>query len=137
MHVLDPLVVGLQVAHLLDRSAVVLDRIRLLDVADKVLGLYEVLGAGVDVLVLDNVRQLACLGIFLLFGQLHLLRLEELLLVALADGLAVLPVSMLLVSDGVPVDLDVLAVSEHRIQVVLDLTRLQVLAPLARHLALA
>ena len=137
MHVLDPLVVGLQVAHLLDRSAVVLDRIRLLDVADKVLGLYEVLGAGVDVLVLDNVRQLACLGIFLRFGQLHLLRLEELLLVALADDLAVLPVSMLHVSDGVPVDLDVLAVSEHRIQVVLDLTRLKVLAPLARHLALA
>ena len=137
MHVLDPLVVGLQVAHLLDRSAVVLDRIRLLDVADKVLGLYEVLGAGVDVLVLDNVRQLACLGIFLRFGQLHLLRLEELLLVALADGLAVLPVLMLLVSDGVPVDLDVLAFSEHRIQVVLDLTRLKVLAPLARHLALS
>lgn len=137
MHVLDPLVVGFQVAHLLDRSAVVLDGIRLLDVADKVLGLYEVLGAGVDVLVLDNVRQLAGLGPLLRFGQLHLLRLEELLLVALAGDLAVLPVSMLLVSDGVPVDLDVLAVSEHRIQVVLDLTRLQVLAPLARHLALA
>ena len=49
----------------------------------------------------------------------------------------VLPVLVLLIGKGVPVDLEIMAVSEHPRQVVRYLTRLQVFSPLAWYFAFA
>ena len=113
LNILYPLVVGLEVTHLLDGGTVVFIRGSILDVLDEVLGLDLIMCTGVDVIVLDEGRELLRLATIFGLGELHLLGLEDLLFVPLRDYFFVLPVLILLICDGVTVYLHIMTVSEH------------------------